>query len=112
MSERETEARTWREAQALQQRLERDEQALGVELQAAESAASRWQQRWRELGQADGEPLAPVDNPVAALEQAEQRLALAQERSQALVGANTPWSSRARPPVFPSTPSAAPGNRP
>ncbi|OEC46868.1 chromosome segregation protein SMC [Pseudomonas sp. 1D4] len=86
LSEREAEARIWREAQALQQRLERDEQALGVELQAAESVASRWQQRWRELGQADGEPLAPVDNPVAALEQAEQRLALAQERSQALVG--------------------------
>lgn len=86
LDEREAEARTWREAQARQQRLERDEQVLLAELHAAQGAADRWQQRWSALGQADGEPLAPVDNPTAALEQAEQRLALAQERSQALGG--------------------------
>lgn len=83
---RDAEWRTWRDAQALQQRLERDEQLLLAELQTAEGAATRWQQRWGELAQPDVEALAPVDNPAAALEQAEQRLALAQERSQALIG--------------------------
>lgn len=86
LDERDAEWRTWRDAQALQQRLERDEHLLLAELQTAEGAATRWQQRWGELAQPDGEALATVDNPAIALEQAEQRLAQAQERSQALGG--------------------------
>ncbi|MEX6501288.1 AAA family ATPase [Pseudomonas zhanjiangensis] len=83
---REGEWQAWRDAQALQQQLERDWQLLQGELQAAESAAVRWQQRWAALAQAQGEPSAPVDDPLAALEQAEQRLSQAQARSQALGG--------------------------
>ncbi|MFC4864355.1 AAA family ATPase [Pseudomonas sp. MAHUQ-62] len=94
LAEREAEWQQWQQDQAASQQLEvrlRDQQHA---LDAAREQARLWQGRWQAAGHTGQTPLAPVDDPQAALALVQTELDVAQQRLNQLKGSERSQDQR------------------
>ncbi|MCY1506885.1 exonuclease SbcC [compost metagenome] len=94
LAEREAEWQQWQMDQAVSQRLDgqlRDQQHA---LETAREQARLWQGRWQASGHTGQTPLAPVDDPQAALAAVEGELEAAQQRLNQLKGSERSQDQR------------------
>lgn len=86
LAERHADWQDWQQKQNRLQQLERERLAQRAAVEAAEKEAALWQQRWRELGQAEPGALAAGIDPQAELHATEARLNRARQRADELGG--------------------------
>ncbi|WP_271410897.1 AAA family ATPase [Pseudomonas sp. Q1-7] len=94
LAEREAEWQQWQQDQSASQQLEsrlRDQQHA---LESAREQARLWQGRWQASAQAEQTPLAPVDDPQAALAAVQSELDVAQQRLNQLKGSERSQDQR------------------